>query len=127
VINKALELEGFTEDTPGKEVMTGFAAMRYGCGPQVIEAVKNKAIRHFFPGGRVRRRQTGPGLLHRIGGKRFLRTASILTLACGKFRFFDKDLGDIGGIPACWMWASATMPTRPFRSPWPWPVPLSAG
>jgi hydroxylamine reductase len=22
-----------------------------------------------------------------------------LTLACGKFRFFDKDLGDIGGIP----------------------------
>jgi hydroxylamine reductase len=23
----------------------------------------------------------------------------ILTLACGKFRFFDKDLGDIGGIP----------------------------
>jgi hydroxylamine reductase len=24
-------------------------------------------------------------------------------------------------FPACWMWASATMPTRPFRSPWPWP------
>ena len=23
----------------------------------------------------------------------------ILTLACGKFRFFDKDLGTIGGIP----------------------------
>ena len=23
----------------------------------------------------------------------------ILTLACGKFRFFDKELGDIGGIP----------------------------
>ncbi|HKK33865.1 MAG TPA: hydroxylamine reductase, partial [Desulfomicrobiaceae bacterium] len=23
----------------------------------------------------------------------------ILTLACGKFRFFDKKLGDIGGIP----------------------------
>ena len=23
----------------------------------------------------------------------------VLTLACGKFRFFDKDLGDIGGIP----------------------------
>ena len=23
----------------------------------------------------------------------------ILTLACGKFRFFDKQLGDIGGIP----------------------------
>ncbi len=23
----------------------------------------------------------------------------VLTLACGKFRFFDKDLGDIAGIP----------------------------
>ena len=23
----------------------------------------------------------------------------VLTLACGKFRFSDKDLGDIGGIP----------------------------
>jgi len=23
----------------------------------------------------------------------------VLTLACGKFRFFDKQLGDIGGIP----------------------------
>jgi hydroxylamine reductase len=23
----------------------------------------------------------------------------VLTLACGKFRFFDKDLGDIDGIP----------------------------
>jgi hydroxylamine reductase len=23
----------------------------------------------------------------------------VLTLACGKFRFFDKDMGDIGGIP----------------------------
>jgi hydroxylamine reductase len=23
----------------------------------------------------------------------------VLTLACGKFRFFDKDLGEIGGLP----------------------------
>jgi hydroxylamine reductase len=23
----------------------------------------------------------------------------VLTLACGKFRFFDKDMGDIGGVP----------------------------
>lgn len=23
----------------------------------------------------------------------------VLTLACGKFKFFDKELGDIGGIP----------------------------
>ncbi len=23
----------------------------------------------------------------------------VLTLACGKFRFFDQKLGDIGGIP----------------------------
>ena len=27
------------------------------------------------------------------------KDCAVLTLACGKFRFFDKDLGDIGGIP----------------------------
>jgi hydroxylamine reductase len=27
------------------------------------------------------------------------RDTIVLTLACGKFRFFDKKLGDIGGIP----------------------------
>jgi hydroxylamine reductase len=27
------------------------------------------------------------------------KDAVVLTLACGKFRFFDKQLGDIGGIP----------------------------
>ena len=27
------------------------------------------------------------------------RDCVVLTLACGKFRFFDKQLGDIGGIP----------------------------
>jgi hydroxylamine reductase len=37
----------------------------------------------------------------------------VLTLACGKFRFFDKDLGISAAFPACWTWASATMPTRP--------------
>ncbi|NQT70909.1 MAG: hydroxylamine reductase, partial [Desulfobacteraceae bacterium] len=49
VIEKALELEGFSEDTDGKSVMVGFGRNAVmGVAGQVIEAVKNKAIRHFF-------------------------------------------------------------------------------
>ncbi|MEZ4578391.1 MAG: hypothetical protein R2875_10370 [Desulfobacterales bacterium] len=51
----------------------------------------------------------------------------VLTLACGKFRFFDKKLGDIGGIPRLLDVGSAMMPIPPSRLPWPWPMPLSAG
>ena len=48
-INKALELPGFEDDVPGKQVMVGFARNAVmGVAPTVIEAVKNKAIRHFF-------------------------------------------------------------------------------
>ena len=51
----------------------------------------------------------------------------ILTLACGKYRFNDLDLGDIGGIPPpAWTWDSATTPTAPSRASWRWPRPSSA-
>jgi hydroxylamine reductase len=63
-------MPGFEKDAPGKEVMVGFARNAVmGVAPTVIEAVKNKAIRHFLPGGRLRRCQTGPRLLHRIRRK----------------------------------------------------------
>jgi hydroxylamine reductase len=117
----------FAENVPGKSVMVGFARNAVmGVADKVIEAVKNKAIKSFLPGGRLRRRQTGAKLLHRVCGK-VPKDCVVLTLACGKFRFFDKDLGDIGGIPDSWTWASAMTPIRPSRSPWPWPMPLSAG
>ncbi len=98
-INKALALPGFTEDTPGKSVMVGFghnAVM--GVAGTVIEAVKNKAIRHFFLVGGCDGAKPGRDYYTRLV-EQIPKDCVILTLACGKFRFFDKELGDIGGIP----------------------------
>ncbi|MBI5101751.1 MAG: hydroxylamine reductase [Nitrospirae bacterium] len=99
VIEKALALPGFTTDQPGKEVMAGFARNAVlGVADKVIEAVKNRQIRHFFLVGGCDGAKTGRNYY-----TKFVEMAPkdtvILTLACGKFRFFDKDLGDIGGIP----------------------------
>ncbi len=99
VIEKALEMPGFSEDQEGKSVMVGFghnAVM--GVAPQVIEAVKNKAIRHFFLVGGCDGAKPGRDYYTRFV-EQVPEDCVVLTLACGKFRFFDKDLGDIGGIP----------------------------
>jgi hydroxylamine reductase len=98
-INKALAMPGFAEDTAGKEVMVGFghnAVM--GVAGQVIEAVKNKDIRHFFLVGGCDGAKPGRDYYTELVEK-IPSDCVVLTLACGKFRFFDKDLGDIGGIP----------------------------
>jgi len=99
VIEKALELPGFTEDQEGKQVMVGFARNAVlGVADQVIEAVKNKAIRHFFLVGGCDGAKPGRDYYTRFV-EQVPDDCVVLTLACGKFRFFDKDLGDIGGIP----------------------------
>ena len=99
VIEKALEMPGFIEDMPGKEVMVGFARNAVlGVAPQVIEAVKNKAIRHFFLVGGCDGAKPGRDYYTEFV-EQVPEDCVVLTLACGKFRFFDKDLGDIGGIP----------------------------
>jgi hydroxylamine reductase len=99
VIERALELSGFTEDTQGKSVMVGFARNAVmGVAGTVIEAVKNKAIRHFFLVGGCDGAKAGRNYYTEFVEK-VPEDCVVLTLACGKFRFFDKDLGDIGGIP----------------------------
>ena len=99
VIEKALELPGFTEDTEGKSVMVGFARNAVmGVAGTVIEAVKNKAIRHFFLVAGCDGAKPGRNYYTEFVEK-VPQDCVVLTLACGKFRFFDKNLGDIGGIP----------------------------
>ena len=99
VIEKALAMPGFTEDEPGKQVMVGFGRNAVmGVAAQVIEAVKNKAIRHFFLVGGCDGAKPGRSYYTEFVEK-VPKDCVVLTLACGKFRFFDKDLGDIGGIP----------------------------
>ncbi|MGV8059583.1 MAG: hydroxylamine reductase [Smithellaceae bacterium] len=99
VIKKALELPGFAADQEGKSVMVGFARNAVlGLADKVIAAVKGKAIRHFFLVAGCDGAKPGRNYYTEFVEKAPKDTV-ILTLACGKFRFFDKELGDIGGIP----------------------------
>ena len=99
VIEKALSMPGFPEDTNGKEVMVGFGRNAVlGVADKVIEAVKSGAIKHFFLVAGCDGAKPGRNYYTEIVEK-IPDDCVVLTLACGKFRFFDKDLGDIGGIP----------------------------
>lgn len=99
VIDRALELPGFTDDFDGGSVLVGFGHEAVlGVAPTVIEAVKSGAIRHFFLVGGCDGAKPGRSYYTDFVEKAPADTV-ILTLACGKFRFFDRQLGDIGGIP----------------------------
>jgi hydroxylamine reductase len=99
VIKKAQEMPGFSADTNGKTVMVGFGRNAVmGVAGTVIEAVKNKAIRHFFLVAGCDGAKPGRNYYTEFVEK-VPKDCVVLTLACGKFRFFDKELGDIGGIP----------------------------
>ncbi len=99
VIAKALEAPGFPQDMPGGEVMTGFARNAVlGVADKVIEAVKAGQIRHFFLVAGCDGAKPGRNYYTEFVEK-VPKDCIVLTLACGKFRFFDKKLGDIGGIP----------------------------
>ena len=99
VIDKALELPGFQEDKNGQEVMVGFARNAVlGVADKVIEAVKNSDIKHFFLVAGCDGAKPGRNYYTEFVEK-VPQDCVVLTLACGKFRFFDKELGDIGGIP----------------------------
>jgi len=99
VIKRALELPGFAEDKSGKSVMVGFARNAVmGVAGAVIDAVKGKQIRHFFLVAGCDGAKPGRNYYTEFV-EQVPRDCVVLTLACGKFRFFDKDLGAIGGIP----------------------------
>ncbi len=105
LINKARELGGwktdkqFTGINGGKELMTGFARNAVlGVADKVIEAVKAGAIKHFFLVGGCDGARPGRNYYTEFV-KQTPKDTVILTLACGKYRFNDLDLGDIGGIP----------------------------
>jgi len=105
VIEKALELGGYKEDkvmtgiNGGTELMTGFARNTVlSVADKVIDAVKTGAIRHFFLVGGCDGAKPGRNYYTEFVAQSPKDTV-ILTLACGKFRFNDMDLGTIGGLP----------------------------
>jgi hydroxylamine reductase len=99
VIEKALAMEGFTDDIDNGSVMVGFGRNTVlGVADKIVEGVKSKAIRHFFLVGGCDGAKPGRDYFTKFV-EQVPEDCIVLTLACGKFRFFDKDLGDIGGIP----------------------------
>lgn len=105
VIRKALELGGYEKDMEftgingGHEVTTGFGhGTVLSVADKVVEAVKAGDISRFFLVGGCDGARPGRNYY-----TEFVRQAPkdsiILTLACGKFRFNDLDLGTIGGLP----------------------------
>ncbi|MEW5774184.1 MAG: hydroxylamine reductase, partial [Thermodesulfobacteriota bacterium] len=99
VIAKALELPGFAADEDKGSVMVGFGRNTVmGVAGAVIDAVKAGKIRHFFLVAGCDGAKPGRNYYTEFVEK-VPQDCVVLTLACGKFRFFDKKLGDIGGIP----------------------------
>ncbi len=99
VIEKALEMEGYTEDTDKGSVTVGFARNAVlSVADKIIEAVKGGKIRHFFLVAGCDGAKPGRNYYTKFV-EMVPKDCVVLTLACGKFRFFDMKLGDIDGIP----------------------------
>lgn len=99
IIKKALEMPGFAEDLEAGSVMVGFAHHTViGIADTIIDAVKSGNIRHFLLVGGCDGAKTGRNYYTELVEQSPQDTV-ILTLGCGKFRFFDHNLGQIGEIP----------------------------
>ena len=100
VIKAALTAPGFTNDADeAKFITTGFARNTVlSVAPQVVEAVKSGAIKHFFLIGGCDGAKSGRNYYTEFAHQA-PKDSIILTLGCGKYRFNKDDFGDIGGIP----------------------------
>ncbi|HTY74049.1 MAG TPA: hydroxylamine reductase [Candidatus Nanoarchaeia archaeon] len=99
VINKALELPGFPEDIEGKTVLVGFGRNAVlSLADNIVNSVMNGHINSFFLVAGCDGAKPGRNYYTEFVEKS-PKDSIILTLACGKFRFFDKDIGEIDGIP----------------------------
>ena len=99
IIEKARSLPDLT-DTPGDTVLTtGFSSsIVLSLKDKIIKLVNEDKISHFFLVGGcdspVKNME-----YYREFVQKLPKDTIILTLACGKFRFNDLNLGDIEGIP----------------------------
>ena len=99
VMEKALSMSGFTEDGEPKQVMVGFARNTVlNVADTVVDAVKQGKIRDFFLVGGCDGAKPDRNYYTEFVEK-VPEDCVVLSLACGKFRFFDKEMGLIGEIP----------------------------
>ena len=105
VIEKALALGGYTKDqhmtgiNGGMQVTTGFShGTVLSVADQVIEAVKNGDIKHFFLVGGCDGARVGRNYYTEFA-QALPKDTVILTAGCAKYKYNKLNLGDIGGIP----------------------------
>ncbi len=105
VIKKALELGGYEHDhsmsgiNGGHMLTTGFGhAAVLANAEKVISAIKSGAVKHIFLIGGCDGAHPGRNYYTEFA-KQTPMDSLILTLACGKYRFNDLDLGEIDGLP----------------------------
>lgn len=99
VIEKALELPEL-EDEPNKTVLTtGFGASTVlSLAPKIKELVEAGKIKQFIlVGGCDSPKPQAKYYTEFV--EKLPKEAVVLTIACGKYRFNDMDLGDIEGVP----------------------------
>lgn len=103
LIAKALAMPGFPECSEKKEeakqVLTGFGRKTLlDAAPAVLDAIRQGALRHIFLVGGCDGAKPGRNYYSEFV-ELCPQDTLILTLACGKFRFFDKELGTVGAFP----------------------------
>ena len=105
IIKHAIELGGYKKDKHmtginGGDVLTvGFAKDTVlDATGKIVDAVKNGAIKHFFLVGGCDGAKPGRNYYTDFA-KNTPKDSVIFTLACGKYRFNDLQLGEIGGFP----------------------------
>jgi len=99
LVDRALELPGYGADVEDMKVLVGFGHQTVlGVADKIIAGVKDKSIRHFFLVGGCDGVKRSRNYYSEFVEKTPDDTL-VLTLACGKFKFFKQQLGDIGGIP----------------------------
>jgi len=99
VIEKALEMQGFTQDKREKTVTVGFGRKSFlSLVENITESIMKGHINSFFLVAGCDGAKPGRNYYTEFVEKT-PNDSLVLTLACGKFRFFDKDIGQIDGIP----------------------------
>lgn len=99
LIAQAQALPGFASDEDKGTVLVGFARNTVmSVADKIIAAVKSGELKHIFLVGGCDGAKSGRSYFSDFVAQTPANTA-VLTLGCGKYRFFDQKLGDIQGIP----------------------------
>ncbi len=99
IIEKALELGGFQEEEDKQEILVGFGHHEtLSHAEDIVKAVKDGAIRHFFLIGGCDGARPGRSYYTDFA-QMVPKDCVILTLACGKYRFNKLDFGTVAGLP----------------------------